>query len=137
MRQTISQQAHTALDPYAAAGMLRPFEGVTAVYPGIRAFPEPGHTVGHTAYSVESKGRKLLLWGDIIHSAEVQFFDPGITIQFDTNARDAIETRVRAFTEAAEQGYIVGGAHITFPGLGHVGVDDEVYSWVQLPYATL
>lgn len=134
-QQTMSQQAHAALDPYAAAGMLRPFDGVTVLFPGIRALPETGHTVGHTAYSVESKGQMLLLWGDIIHSAETQFLDPRITIQFDMNAQDAIDSRKRLFAEAAEQGYIVGSAHITFPGLGHVGSDGQVYSWVQRPYA--
>jgi glyoxylase-like metal-dependent hydrolase (beta-lactamase superfamily II) len=134
-QQAMSQQAHAALDPYAAAGMLRPFDGITALFPGIRALPEPGHTVGHTTYSVESKGQKLLLWGDIIHSAETQFLDPQITIQFDMNAQGAIDSRERLFAEGAEQGFIVGSAHITFPGLGHVGSDGRVYSWVQLPYA--
>lgn len=133
---TMSEQAQAALAPYAAAGMLRPFDGVTALFPGIRALPQPGHTVGHTTYSVESKGQKLLLWGDIIHSVETQFSEPRLTIQFDMNARQAIDSRNRLFAEAAEQGFIVGSAHITFPGLGHVGSDGQVYSWVQLPYAS-
>jgi glyoxylase-like metal-dependent hydrolase (beta-lactamase superfamily II) len=132
---TMSQQAQVALAPYATAGMLRPFDGVTALFPGILALPQPGHTVGHTTYSVESKGQKLLLWGDIIHSVETQFSEPRLTIQFDMNAQQAIDSRKRLFAEAAEQGFIVGSAHITFPGLGHVGSDGQVYSWVQLPYA--
>lgn len=134
-QQTMSRRAQAAVEPYAAAGMLRPFDGVTELFPGIRALPEAGHTVGHTAYSVESKGQKLLLWGDIIHSAETQFLDPQITIQFDMNAQSAIGSRMRLFAEATEQGFIVGSAHITFPGLGHVSSDGQVYSWVQLPYA--
>lgn len=134
-RQTMSQQAHAAVDPYAAAGMLRPFDGDTALFPGIRALPAPGHTVGHTTYMIESKGKQLLLWGDIIHSAETQFLDPQITIQFDMNVDDAIEARERLLADAARNGYIVGSAHITFPGLGHVGSDGQIYSWVQLPYA--
>jgi Zn-dependent hydrolases, including glyoxylases len=134
-RQTMSQQAHAAVGPYAAAGVLRPFDGVTALFPGIRALPAPGHTVGHTTYMIESRGKQLLLWGDIIHSAETQFLDPQIAIQFDMNVDDAIAARERLLADAARNGYIVGSAHITFPGLGHVSSDGQVYSWVQLPYA--
>jgi glyoxylase-like metal-dependent hydrolase (beta-lactamase superfamily II) len=114
--------------------MLRPFDGVTTLFPGIRALPAPGHTVGHTAYMVESKGDQLLLWGDIIHSAATQFLDPLITIQFDTNPQSAIESRLRLLADAAKQGYLVGSAHITFPGLGHVSSDGQAYGWAQLPY---
>jgi glyoxylase-like metal-dependent hydrolase (beta-lactamase superfamily II) len=137
IQQTLSQQAHAALDPYAAAGLLRPFDGGTVLFPGIRALPQAGHTVGHTTYDIESKGQKLLLWGDIIHSAETQFADPSITIQFDMNAAAAVESRQRLFVHTARQAVIVGGAHISFPGLGHVGSDRQVYSWVPLPYAAL
>lgn len=134
-RQKMSQQAHASVDPYAAAGKLRPFEGATVLFRGIRTLPAPGHTVGHTTYMVESKGQQLLLWGDIIHSAETQFMDPQITIQFDMDAQAAIQTRTRTLVDSAGKGYMIGSAHITFPGLGHVGSDGQVYSWVQLPYA--
>lgn len=136
-QRSMSQQAHAALDPYKTTGQLRPFDAAFAPFPGIRAVPEPGHTVGHTGYSVESNGKQLLLWGDIVHSVETQFLDPEITIAFDMNPQDAIASRKRAFAQAGEQGYVVGSAHITFPGLGHVGSDGRVYSWVQLPYAEL
>jgi glyoxylase-like metal-dependent hydrolase (beta-lactamase superfamily II) len=137
IQQAIARQAHAALDPYLTAGRLRPFDGVTVLFRGIRALPAPGHTVGHTAYWIESKGQKLLLWGDIVHSAETQFRDPGITIQFDMDAPAAIESRKRLFAQADSEAAIVGGAHITFPGLGHVGSDGGLSSWVSLPYVAL
>jgi glyoxylase-like metal-dependent hydrolase (beta-lactamase superfamily II) len=136
-RKTMFQQARASVGPYSTAGVLRPFEGETELYPGIRALPAPGHTVGHTTYRVESKGQVLLLWGDIIHSAETQFRDPQITIQFDMSPADAIKARERLFADAARNGYLVGSNHTTFPGLGHVGTDGGVYSWVPLPYAAL
>ena len=136
-RQTMSQQAHAAVDPYAAAGKLRPFDANAVISSGIRALPAPGHTVGHTTYLVQSNGQRLLLWGDIIHSVETQFADPQITIQFDMNADQAIETRRQQLADGAREGYIIGSAHITFPGLGHVSSDGQVYGWVQLPYVGL
>jgi glyoxylase-like metal-dependent hydrolase (beta-lactamase superfamily II) len=80
-RQAMFKQAHTAMDPYVTAGMLHPFDAGDALFPGIRATPARGHTVGHTGYLVESQGKQLLLWGDIIHSAETQFQDPQISLR--------------------------------------------------------
>ncbi len=46
------------------------------VAPGVRAFPTPGHTPGHTAWLVESNGDGLLIWGDIVHFPGMQFAFP-------------------------------------------------------------
>jgi glyoxylase-like metal-dependent hydrolase (beta-lactamase superfamily II) len=131
------KQAHAAVDPYVAAGKLRTFDAASELFPGIRVMPEPGHTVGHTGYRVESRGEQLLIWGDIIHSTEVQFNDPGITIQFDMSPATAAMTRRKVFTDAAEHGYLVGGNHISFPGLGHVISAGKNYSWIPLPYESI
>lgn len=129
------QQSHATVDPYVAAGKLRPFDGATDLFPGIRAMPAYGHTPGHTAYMVESKGQRLLLWGDTIHVAEVQFADPDITIDYDVDRTAAIASRKRMLADAAAQGYLIGGAHISFPGLGHVRADAKGYSWIPRPYS--
>ncbi len=71
--------------PYIAAGKLKPFGGDTVLVPGIRAIAAYGHTPGHCFYEVESKGQKLLLWGDTVHAAAVQFADPSVTVQWDSN----------------------------------------------------
>jgi glyoxylase-like metal-dependent hydrolase (beta-lactamase superfamily II) len=134
-RKPIFRQAHATVDPYVKAGRLRTFNGATALFPGIRSLPAYGHTPGHTAYMVESQGQRLLLWGDIIHCAEVQFRDPTITIEYDMNPEAAIATRVRLLADAAEQGFLVGSAHISFPGVGHVRSEDKGYSWIPLPYS--
>jgi glyoxylase-like metal-dependent hydrolase (beta-lactamase superfamily II) len=61
-----------SLKPYIDTGRFQPFDGDPELIPGIRAVPAPGHTPGHTAYSVESGGQKLLVWGDIVHVAAIQ-----------------------------------------------------------------
>jgi hypothetical protein len=40
------------------------------------------------------------------------------------------------FGEAAQNGYLIGGAHISFPGLGHIRRDGErTYTYVPLNYS--
>jgi glyoxylase-like metal-dependent hydrolase (beta-lactamase superfamily II) len=134
-RKTTFAQSHATVDPYVTAGKLRPFDGAGEVLPGIRAVPAHGHTPGHTAYLVESKGQRLLLWGDTIHLTEVQFTDPDVTIEYDVDRKAATASRKKLLAEAAGQGYLIGGAHISFPGLGHVSADKQGYHWIPLPYS--
>ena len=128
------QGAMASLNPYVAAGKFKAFEGDTDLVPGIKAVATPGHTPGHSIYKVESKGQTLVLWGDLMHVAAVQFPEPGVTIQFDTDSKSAAIQRKRAYAEAAKQGYLVGSAHISFPGLGHLRVQGKGYEWVPVNY---
>jgi glyoxylase-like metal-dependent hydrolase (beta-lactamase superfamily II) len=125
-----------SLKPYIAAGRFQPFDGDPELIPGIRAIPAPGHTPGHTAYSVESGGQKLLVWGDIVHVAAIQFPDPSVSVEYDTNAALAETTRRTFFAEAAKDGFWIGAAHISFPGLGHVGLRGNEFIWMPAEYTT-
>jgi glyoxylase-like metal-dependent hydrolase (beta-lactamase superfamily II) len=133
-RRTTFQQSHRTVDPYVKAGRLKTFDGATELFPGIRSVPEYGHTPGLTGYMVESKGQRLLLWGDIVHAAEVQFHDPSVTIEYDVDPAQAVASRRRVLADAVRGGYLVGGAHLSFPGLGHVRADNGSYAWVPAPY---
>jgi glyoxylase-like metal-dependent hydrolase (beta-lactamase superfamily II) len=136
-RRAAFEQAHRNVDPYVNAGRLRTFDGATQLMPGIRSVPEYGHTPGLTGFMIESRGERLLLWGDIVHAAEVQFRDPAVTVDFDVNPKEAIAARERIFSDAARRGYLVGGAHLSFPGLGHVRAEQIGYSWVPIPYGVI
>lgn len=61
---------------------------------------------------------------------------PEITIEYDMDRDAAIASRKRLLADAAKQGTLIGGAHISFPGLGHVRADAQGYSWIALPYST-
>ena len=125
-----------SLKPYIAAGRFQAFEGDPELALGIRAIAAPWHTLGHTAYSVESGGQKLLVWGDIVHVAAIQFPDPSVSVEYDTNAALAEATRKTFFAEAAQGGFWIGAAHISFPGLGHVGVLGTNFIWMPAEYTT-
>ena len=128
------QGAQAALQPYVAAGKFKAFDGDTELVPGVRAVAAPGHTPGHTLYVVESQGQKLVLWGDLMHVAAVQFAQPDVAIQFDTDSKSAVAQRRRAYLQAAHDGTLIGSAHLSFPGLGHVRAQGSGYVWFPLNY---
>jgi glyoxylase-like metal-dependent hydrolase (beta-lactamase superfamily II) len=129
--------AMQALQPYIAAGRFKPFNGDVELVPGIRAVSAPGHTPGHSLYMVESGGQKLLLWGDVMHAATAQFPDPSVAIRFDTDSPAAIEQRKKVFADAAEHRYWVAGAHLPFPGIGHLRTNGSGYTFVHINYSSL
>lgn len=131
------QGAMKALQPYVAAGHFKPFEGDTELVPGIRSVAAHGHTPGHSNYLVESNGQKLILWGDLMHAAAVQFDYPKVAIHFDSNTKDAIAAREKAYATAAKEGYMIGSAHLSFPGLGYLRVDGKGYAWTPVNYTLL
>jgi glyoxylase-like metal-dependent hydrolase (beta-lactamase superfamily II) len=128
------QGAQAALAPYVAAGKFKPFDGDTELVPGIKAVASPGHTPGHSTYLVQSQGQTLVLWGDLMHVAAIQFAQPSVTIQFDTDSKAAAVQRKKAYADAAKQGYLVGSAHLSFPGLGHLRAEGKGYTFVPLNY---
>ena len=129
------QAAQDAFKPYQDAGKLKPFEGDTELVPGVRSHASHGHTPGHTTYIVESKGQRLVLWGDLMHVAAVQFPSPTVTIQFDSDSKAAKAQRLKAFAEAAKQKDWIGAAHLPFPGIGHLRAEGKGYSYVPANYA--
>jgi glyoxylase-like metal-dependent hydrolase (beta-lactamase superfamily II) len=129
------QGAQLSLNPYVAAGKFKAFEGNTEIVPGVNAVVTHGHTPGHAIYSVDSKGQKLVLWGDLMHVAAVQFPRPEVTISFDTDSKAALVQRKKAFADAAKGGYWVASAHLPFPGIGHLRAEGKGYVFVPVNYA--
>ena len=128
--------AQVSMKPYVDAGRFKPFEGDTELVPGIKAIATRGHTPGHAAYVVESNGAKLVVWGDLMHVAAVQFPDPSVTIQFDVDPKAAMPQRKRAYADAAKKGYFVAVAHVSFPGIGQLRPDGKGYRWLPANYST-
>jgi glyoxylase-like metal-dependent hydrolase (beta-lactamase superfamily II) len=129
--------AMASLNPYVKANRFSPFDGETELSPGIKAVPTRGHTPGHSTYVVESKGQKLVVWGDLIHVASVQFDNPSIGIQFDGDSKAAAVQRKHAFADAAKGGYIVAASHIQFPGLGRVRTNGKAFTWIPVNYSVV
>ncbi len=126
-----------SMRPYMDAGRVKTFDADdTELVPGIRAIAARGHTPGHTVYEVASRGAKMVVWGDLMHVAAVQFPHPDITVQFDSDSKAALAARRKAYADAARSGYYAAVAHVSFPGIGQLRPDGKGYRWLPAPYTT-
>ena len=130
------QGAQASLKPYVDAGRFKPITGDVELVPGVKAVATHGHTKGHRNYVVESQGKKLVLWGDLMHVAAVQFATPAVTIAFDTDQKAALAQRRKAFAEAAKGGYLIGASHLSFPGIGTLSSEGAGYRFQPTNYTT-
>jgi glyoxylase-like metal-dependent hydrolase (beta-lactamase superfamily II) len=131
------RMAQESIEPYKQAGKFRTFKAGDSLLPGISVLPTPGHTPGHSSYLVSAQGQNLLLWGDIVHSHAVQFKHPEVSIEFDNDQTQAIKTRKQVLAEVASKGWWIAGAHLPFPGIGHIGKDANAYTWVPAEFGPL
>ncbi len=99
-----------------------------APLPGIEAVALPGHTPGHTGYAIGSGAEQLLIWGDVVHVADVQAPRPEVTLVFDSNPAQAADSRRRILDRAASDGLLVAGMHLAFPGFARVVRSAEAYA---------
>jgi glyoxylase-like metal-dependent hydrolase (beta-lactamase superfamily II) len=128
------EEAAKTVGLYVSAGKVKPFSGRGEVLPGVTAVPTPGHTPGHSFYVIESRGQRIDLWGDLLHFAAVQLPKPSITIVYDVDPAAAAAQRAKQLATAAAQQRLVAGAHLPFPGIGHVRSEASGYSWVPVNY---
>lgn len=124
------------LSPIKKAGKLKTFEFGTEIFPGITPIASHGHTPGHSFYALESKGQKLMFWGDIIVSDVVQFANPSITSVYDYDRKEAMITRKKALEDAAAKGYWVAISHSSFPGIGHIRAEDKKFKLIPINYSS-
>jgi glyoxylase-like metal-dependent hydrolase (beta-lactamase superfamily II) len=119
--------AQDATKPYG--GQLHLYKNGEELAPGIVAAAAPGHTPGHTTLRLSSGKDTMLIWGDIVHVAALQFAKPEWGIAFDTDIAQAVETRKALMDQLASDGTLVAGMHLDFPGIGYVAKEAQGYSF--------
>jgi len=133
-RTQVNQGAVAALAPYSSR--IETFDppqlGSTLreILPGISPIAAYGHTPGHTAFLVEDGGSRLIIWGDLLHLALVQFPVPEISATYDMDQKAAAAIRRQVMDYAAKNGISVGGMHMAYPGAGTVQPDGEGFRFV-------
>jgi glyoxylase-like metal-dependent hydrolase (beta-lactamase superfamily II) len=135
--QPFFDPAQAAIMPYQKAGRVKTYDPGTTLFPGISSIASSGHTPGHSCYAIESKGQKLVFWGDIIHAGAVQFSDPAVTIEFDVDLKAAAAARHTIFDDAVKKEYWIAAPHLSFPGLGHLNTDGKHYQWFPANYVSI
>jgi glyoxylase-like metal-dependent hydrolase (beta-lactamase superfamily II) len=125
------QVAETHLTPLN--DRIERFRGEIEVAPGIRTVAAPGHTPGHTALLIESRGERLLSMGDNAGHHKLSFERPDWTPGVDVDPLQAIATKERLLDLVATERIKVFGDHHPFPGLGYVARDAAARRWVWSP----
>ena len=128
------ESAMSIFKPYIASKKFKPFNGKTELIPGVRAMPAPGHTPGHTIYVIESNGERMLIWGDLMHVAALQFPLPSATFPTEWSAKQSAQQRRTVFADVANHGYYAAAAHVAFPGIGKLRATGDGYTWVPINY---
>lgn len=90
------------------------------VLPGISAIPLLGHTAGHSGYRIESDGRSLLIWGDIVHFPQIQIARPDVSIAFDQDPILSAETRYKLLDVVSSDKLLIAGMHLGELGFAHI-----------------
>lgn len=110
---------------------LRPFEAGQEILPGVRAVDAAGHTPGHTAYLLESRGERLLCVGDLFYD-RLQLRHPSWRTPWDLDAEASVRSRRRLLAWAADERLLVHAYHLPFPGLGRIERRGQAFAWAPL-----
>ncbi|NDU73792.1 MBL fold metallo-hydrolase [Actinomadura sp. DSM 109109] len=111
-----------------AAERIRTVRDGEEIFPGVRVLPTPGHTPGHTAYVVESAGRRLIAFGDAFHSP-VQITRPDWRVAIDSDPEQGIAIRRRLVEELRDGDTLGFGVHFADVAFGRVGERDGEPMW--------
>ncbi|MDR1482399.1 MAG: MBL fold metallo-hydrolase [Synergistaceae bacterium] len=95
------------------------------VMPGVLAIAAYGHTPGHSVFMFESKGERMLFWGDITHAMAIQMPRPGVSVRYDSDPVEAAKVRRLLLEYVSSNGIPIAGAHIAYPGIGDIVPDNE------------
>ncbi|MBT2470045.1 MBL fold metallo-hydrolase [Streptomyces sp. ISL-66] len=112
----------------ALAPRVRTIADGQEVFPGVRMRITPGHTVGHAEYVITGGGRRLIAFGDAVHSP-IQIDHPDWSAAFDHDTARTADHRRRLVAELAEPGTIGFGVHLADVVFGHVHRDGTAPAW--------
>jgi glyoxylase-like metal-dependent hydrolase (beta-lactamase superfamily II) len=132
----INQGAVTALAPYGSkVETFLPGElgaKLTELLPGIYPAAAFGHTPGHTVFLLDSDGKKLLIWGDLMHAQGIQFPIPDVSVTYDTDPEAAAAVRKSILEYAAKNRIPIAGMHLVYPAVGMVEAEGSGYRLAPL-----
>jgi glyoxylase-like metal-dependent hydrolase (beta-lactamase superfamily II) len=101
--------------------------------PGVQAIAAPGHTVGHTVFMVTSAGKSFCFMGDLSHHAVLLLEKPRMEFSYDTDPKQAADTRVKLLGMLAANKTAVMSYHFAWPGYGHVAKAGDGFHYYPEP----
>ncbi|MFF3115626.1 MBL fold metallo-hydrolase [Kitasatospora sp. NPDC057904] len=118
----------TAEQAAALAPHVRTVSDGDEVFPGVQVRITPGHTVGHAEYVITGGGRRLIAFGDAVHSP-IQIDHPEWSSGFDHDLARTAENRRRLVAELAEPDAIGFGVHFADVVFGRVQSGEDGPAW--------
>lgn len=115
----------------ALAPRVRTITDGREIFPGVRVRITPGHTVGHAEYVITGGGRRLIAFGDAVHSP-IQIDHPEWSAAFDHDRTLTADHRRRLVAELAEPDTIGFGVHFADVQFGHVRQGGDGPAWRPL-----
>ncbi|HYP14956.1 MAG TPA: hypothetical protein VEQ63_13595, partial [Bryobacteraceae bacterium] len=99
------------------------------ILPGLQAIATPGHTPGHTSYTL-SGHETMVVTGDVVTNQIVSFEHPAWRVGNDTDQEVGAKTRQCFVDRAAADRLLLLGYHFAYPGLGRVERSGSEYRYV-------
>jgi glyoxylase-like metal-dependent hydrolase (beta-lactamase superfamily II) len=101
--------------------------------PGVVAIAAPGHTVGHTIFMISSGKDQLAYIADLSHHPILLLEKPLVEFAFDTDPKQAAQTRVKLLDMLAGKKTQILAYHYAWPGIGHVVKTGEGFHYIASP----
>jgi glyoxylase-like metal-dependent hydrolase (beta-lactamase superfamily II) len=115
--------------PLFAAGLVDLVETDARVSDAVSLEPTLGHTPGHVAVRIRSRGEEAVITGDLLHHP-AQIGTPELATALDWDAELALRTR-RAFVSAhANRRVLVLGTHFSTPAGGWIVASEAGHRFV-------
>lgn len=131
---TTAEKIKAALAPYQQSQRFKTFNK-DARFGAITVIESQGHTPGHVGFSTKSFDKEMVFVGDIVHSHTLQFDRPETAVDFDIHPEQAVQTRLKYFSQYAKDGQTIAAPHLPFPGIGHIySKDGKIYQWIPVHF---
>lgn len=118
-----SKETLVALEPY-----VRTISDGEEIFPGVRVRFIPGHTPGHAAYVITAGGKRLIAFGDALHSP-IQVAHPEWSSVVDHDTTQSTAFRRRLVAELQEPDTIGFGIHFADVIFGQVRPGGDGPAW--------
>ncbi len=104
------------------------------VVSGVTAVDASGHTPGHTAFHIESAGKRLMITADTANHYVMSLQKPDWHVRFDMDKEAAIAARKSVFGMIAADKIPFTGYHMPAPAVGFVEEVDGGFRYVPASY---
>ena len=110
--------------PVVEAGLHELVETAHQITDEIVLEPTPGHTPGHVSVKIESKGKRAVITGDMVHHP-VQLAEPSWGSHPDAQPERAVQTRREFVARYGDTDVLVIGTHFSGATAGHIIKDGD------------